>query len=588
MREAAAHPPRDTPPTLPSLSADDDSSCTQSSEETATAAFEYLQALHFRRCDRSTPIVVHTWTNAGLGNAIGQLLLSLQFAALHDRTLVLGTRDNNASHSWVWTNNTDLQPSDIFWPSSCDRHLHEGGLKWNKDMTFAVHMHGIHCPTYGCTWANAVPERLQRSLYPKRLCVSSWYSHLLSFILRPSEGAMQRLVDAASPACPAELCGVASGQPLEHRGSWQAARAREFRVRQEHERPLVERGGVAWRPGFALHLATRLNLLPAATSRTRVMALHLRVGDACAKNRPRWQRPGCVYNDAVGWVAGWEATLRNWTRDVSRRGGTAGGVGGRGDVVVLLSTDSARAYAERHDIAASLGARSVVGFAFARAKYGHGHTDDRHGNATSVGAARRGMQLQFVENRLASGSLHALPLLLEGLLDLGLLAQGSTLVGSLYSNFARLAMQLAPPHNSRPLQRATAAVVAPPRVLSFDAAWCPYHQCNAGCTDVDRMCDSPREIAAVELSRGPRGGFEWTGVRPRRLPPPTPEGLLNETVAARRPWVKLMLLLQQKLRERELPDRAPRSKFEAVSARNACYEAVSETASALATMPYLY
>ena len=532
-------------------------------------------------------IVVHCVDNAGLGNAIGQLLLSLQFAALHDRTLVLGTRDNNASHSWVWTNNTDLQPSDIFWPSSCDRHLHEGGLKWNKDMTFAVHMHGIHCPTYGCTWANAVPERLQRSLYPKR-CVSRAGIRTSS----ASSSGRPRVPCSGwwmPPRQPAPRSSVASHRASHSSTGQLAGRARrEFRVRQEHERPLVERGGVAWRPGFALHLATRLNLLPAATSRTRVMALHLRVGDACAKNRPRWQRPGCVYNDAVGWVAGWEATLRNWTRDVSRRGGTAGGVGGRGDVVVLLSTDSARAYAERHDIAASLGARSVVGFAFARAKYGHGHTDDRHGNATSVGAARRGMQLQFVENRLASGSLQALPLLLEGLLDLGLLAQGSTLVGSLYSNFARLAMQLAPPHNSRPLQRATAAVVAPPRVLSFDAAWCPYHQCNAGCTDVDRMCDSPREIAAVELSRGPRGGFEWTGVRPRRLPPPTPEGLLNETVAARRPWVKLMLLLQQKLRERELPDRAPRSKFEAASARNACYEAVSETASALATMPYLY
>ena len=60
---------------------------------------------------------------------------------------------------------------------------------------------------------------------------------------------------------------------------------------------------------------------------------------------------------------------------------------------------------------------------------------------------------------------------------------------------------------------------------SFDAHWCPYHVCQAGCSDVRRMCDSPREIVAAELSVGPRGGFESIGERPRRSTSVSDEGM---------------------------------------------------------------
>lgn len=66
-------------------------------------------------------------------------------------------------------------------------------------------------------------------------------------------------------------------------------------------------------------------------------------------------------------------------------------------------------------------------------------------------------------------------------------------MGSLYSNFARLALQLQPPPSWAH--------------LSFDAVWCPYHKCQAGCTDVDRLCHNPSFLVDSELSVGSRGNF---------------------------------------------------------------------------------
>ena len=48
-----------------------------------------MRSLHFRPCDAHTPVVIHDWVYAGFGNALGQLLLSLHFAAQHGRTLVV-------------------------------------------------------------------------------------------------------------------------------------------------------------------------------------------------------------------------------------------------------------------------------------------------------------------------------------------------------------------------------------------------------------------------------------------------------------------------------------------------------------------
>ena len=40
-------------------------------------AFEHLRELHFRECNPHTPVVRHELMHAGLGNAIGQLVLAL-------------------------------------------------------------------------------------------------------------------------------------------------------------------------------------------------------------------------------------------------------------------------------------------------------------------------------------------------------------------------------------------------------------------------------------------------------------------------------------------------------------------------------
>ena len=50
--------------------------------------------------------------------------------------------------------------------------------------------------------------------------------------------------------------------------------------------------------------------------------------------------------------------------------------------------------------------------------------------------------VSFVEDRLRTRQLDARQLLAEALLDLGLLAQADALLGSMFSNFARLALSL--------------------------------------------------------------------------------------------------------------------------------------------------
>ena len=174
----------------------------------------------------------------------------------------------------------------------------------------------------------------------------------------------------------------------------------------------------------------------------------------------------------------------------------------------------------------------------------------------------------------------------EALLDLGLLSQAAAVVGSLYSNYARIALQLA----------------ASPTYLSFDALWCPYHACQAGATDVERLCHSPRQTAEVELSRGSRGGFEPIGVRPRRLPPPNVSETIKQTHPARRPWVRLMLRLLRQSKPTDggagavsaSEDGASRSSVlqrqqRATSERASCRRAFDEAQQELQTgLPALY
>ena len=47
--------------------------CSPGNSSARDAVFAHLARLHRRPCDRDTPVVVHTFTHAGLGNALGQL-----------------------------------------------------------------------------------------------------------------------------------------------------------------------------------------------------------------------------------------------------------------------------------------------------------------------------------------------------------------------------------------------------------------------------------------------------------------------------------------------------------------------------------
>jgi hypothetical protein len=603
---------------------------TCSPSSSSSAAFAYLANLHFRKCDANTPVVQQQLVHAGLGNAIGQMVLGLHFAALHNRTLVV-----MPDPTWVWTNGTGFEPGDIFWPSSCDLHVKSRPDGIKGAFRHSIRMLGINCPTYGCSWANKLPPGFGSDV--PGCPVYSWYSHLLTFLLRPSARLMDWLQAVGRTACQQPLCGGVRDREDDGGGGGggggggdgENAQRRRKRRRERSEDLLLQHlelvsrrerrlmpplgiimrsrvGGEAaaeaagvfspsYRPPFRSNLALRLQLLSdlstaalehqgtaerepsSAGAVTRVddhsddqqptlqsppstpspplpprpqppliVGLHLRAGDACTGSRPYWQRPLCVYSEVGSWTDGWPA--RVLTKLDAHRRRVAGGVSSGGappmhsptqsspthrEMIILLSTDSSRAYERReNEIGAALNATAVHAFRFRRAKYGGG---GRGSNGVALASAHP-HGVQFVETRLASGALSGRLMLAEALLDLGLLSQASVVVGSMYSNFGRLALQLT----------GNAAYE------SFDAYWCPYHMCQAGCNDVDRLCDQPSQLGESELSRGQRGGFEPFGVQPRRLKPPNASGLIEETIPARRAWVRLMLRLVGSKQSREV------------------------------------
>ena len=187
--------------------------------------FSYLASLHFAPCTLETPVVVHRWYNAGLGNALGQLLLSAHFAALHGRALVVHTD----VQAFVWLNNSGITSDDLIWPSSCQqvaRSLPHGVKAFHQ----AIQMQGIFCPTYGCPWAHALPPA-----FDGQLCVVTWYSHLLDFLLRPSRALMDMLDQYAAPHCDPNLCGHQSGAAVVGSGlAGGPRRERQSRWRRRH------------------------------------------------------------------------------------------------------------------------------------------------------------------------------------------------------------------------------------------------------------------------------------------------------------------------------------------------------------------
>lgn len=402
----------------------------------SSRVFAYMQRLHHRPCTADTPVVIHEWTHAGLGNALGQLLLSFHFALLHNRSLVTSSAGVRNPQEWVWTNGTGLLPTDVFWPSSCDA-LSAASSTGAHVFRHVIRMRApASCPAYGCPWANALPVGFYS------MCIMAWYTQLTGFLLRPSERLTAPIVEVGRRSCAPPLCGDRS--PQDERAparSWLAERTRRFDEAVSAERALMRRGTeTLYRPPLALNLATRLRLLAGTRRDEPVMALHVRAGDACGSLRPLEHRPACVF-DSAGLQRPVAAAVRGfWTRHrqaAKRRaeGASEGAAEGAGQAsnegagqpssdgaghassdgagqstaeaegvgVLLLSTDSEAAFEQRAALAKAVGARVALGFSVPRAKY-----DGRSG---------------FVETRLLGGALDARHLLAEALLDLGLLAQ---------------------------------------------------------------------------------------------------------------------------------------------------------------------
>ena len=161
----------------------------------------------------------------------------------------------------------------------------------------------------------------------------------------------------------------------------------------------------------------------------------------------------------------------------------------------------------------------------------------------------------------------------SGLLDLGLLAQGDVLVGSLYSNYARLGMQLG------------SAARHGFRHMSFDALWCPYHTCQAGCTDVERLCHNPSFLVETELNAGQRGRVDAESGIQLRSVAGDEATLENLTHPARRPWVNLLLDLRRRLGGTPLGNA---NSSERERRRSICRNLFDQAAPALRWMPRVY
>ena len=414
--------------------------------------------------------------------------------------------------------------------------------------------------------------------------VFTWHSQLVSFLLRPSSRLHAYLGTIAQSACGPRTCN----------GGGDAARHAEIAARLDASRRMELKlmpsgrgiGGPSWRPSFVLEMASRLSLLPHLDPpeyRPLLLGLHLRVGDACEGSRPIWQRPACGYSESHGWNAGLAGRLQGLVQsrlDRRRERGL------REHVMILLSTDSTRAIRfQKEEIGALFNSTAVHTFAFRRDKYaGSGQNHERRGGERLVAP------VSFVENKLRRGGMDARQALGEALLDLGLLAQASFIIGSFYSNFARLALQLsaaaqqpAGPADGRLFKSGYGDYE------TLDALWCPYHVCQAGSADTHRLCAASRSLAESELSRGSRGGYESFGIRPRRLPPPNASILVAETHRARQPWVKLMLSLvriNKTLVAKTLTQQGTeRRQGDDVQM---CHDAFQAAAADLVTMPKLY
>eukprot|EP00966_Prymnesium_polylepis_P245830 5686400-Prymnesium_polylepis.1 len=140
----------------------------------------------------------------------------------------------------------------------------------------------------------------------------------------------------------------------------------------------------------------------------------------------------------------------------------------------------------------------------------------------------------------------------------------------MYSNFARIALQM------------RAARGFP--YLSFDALWCPYHKCQAGCTDVSRLCLNPTFLPSSELTVGQRGNLAaGAGSTTLRVVAADEAAQRNRTHPARRAWLDLMLALRQAVLVNDTVSSAARRR-----GRAECQAAFGRAEGTLRTMPAVY
>jgi len=170
--------------------------------------------------------------------------------------------------------------------------------------------------------------------------------------------------------------------------------------------------------------------------RRPLIAMHIRRGDAC-----RLQRPSCLDVQQI--------------LDMLHKEKLSFGT-------ILLATDSAKMVAEVSEKSKGSFHGRVIAFNIDRSIYEEFIKNDR--------------LIYEQSEKFRNKMLNSSDLALESLLDLALLSQGDIHVGSFYSNFIRMAMNLS--HRNQDL-----------RYITTDAKWCPFERCSIGYAGKQYQCE---------------------------------------------------------------------------------------------------
>ena len=426
----------------------------------ADSADAYIRTIQRNPCDSQTKILFAHMDFHGIGNDVNMAVRALQVAMIMERQLVFlppsqrdrASPDNrwmksmkiNAEQPWHWLAGASMPLSSLFVPSSCQTHLGPEGLNLLQQLAdgnetdpsnglnrVGRHDLAVRTRLWKPIWrvglhagAIPIPFRQQGLLW--------WFQALSNYLVRARgplkdalqhHPAMREILRAEGPAMkscpPSQLrpsgtgCNPPPTTSLAFGRNWCRKRWCDYI-------------GPGWYPNLWFDIG-----------------LHLRIGDVCGKHAQlKGQRARKCSDRPTE-----EAFELMKAHDL------------RGSV--FMASDSSEAVAK----AVEIGPR--YGFKVFTLAYDRGNVE----GAAALDANNRSLGTELARRSVARDRA----VLVETLMDVLLLSRSSVLVGSMMSNFPRMAMQL----------RVQAPLPGEQRYLALDGrTWCSRTSCRMNYSDV--------------------------------------------------------------------------------------------------------